>query len=105
MSKKQLIKGKNFEYRIVGLAKKLGFEARRIPLSGEAQEKLDIEIDGEKFECKYRANGFRQIYDWLEKCLEEKGRGLIISAYRKEPLIVIPLPEYLKLKGGDKPPQ
>lgn len=96
MSRQEKQRGKNFEYRVVNLAKGLGLPSRRIPLSGSAQEKLDVEIAGMRFECKYRGREFVQIYRWLEKAVEEGGKGLIISSYRKEPLVIVPAKEYFE---------
>jgi hypothetical protein len=39
-----------------------------------------------RFECKWRGDGFKEIYDWLEG-----NDGVVIRADRKPALMVIPL--------------
>jgi hypothetical protein len=81
------------ERMLVAAAQEAGFAAERVPLSGS--------VGGQRFtgdilfpllgrdlciESKVRANGFRQLYDWLQ------GRDvLVIRSDRKEPLVVVPL--------------
>jgi hypothetical protein len=39
-----------------------------------------------RIECKARADGFRELYSWLEAC-----DALIVKADRREPLVVVRL--------------
>ena len=41
---------------------------------------------------KCRANGFRELYKWLEGCW-----ALVVKADRKTPLVVLPMPEFIEL--------
>lgn len=81
------------------IAKKLG--AKRVPLSGASTIKGDLihPILGTG-EVKARANGFKQIYSWLE------GRDfLIIKSDFKEPLIILRAKDMLRLiKPGPESP-
>ena len=83
MGKSQRDKGNRFEREVVNKAIAAGKDAKRIPLSGASWLKGDVLIDNEVVECKKRANGFKQIYAWIED-----NRYLIIGADRKEPLII-----------------
>jgi Holliday junction resolvase len=81
------------ERMLVGIAQEHGFASERVPLSGS--------VGGQRFsgdivfpllgrdlcvESKVRANGFRQLYDWLQ------GRDvLVVRSDRREPLVVLPL--------------
>jgi hypothetical protein len=81
------------ERMLVGVAQEHGFASERVPLSGS--------VGGQRFsgdilfpllgrdlcvESKVRANGFRQLYDWLQ------GRDvLVVRSDRREPLVVLPL--------------
>jgi Holliday junction resolvase len=81
------------ERMLVGIAQDNGFAAEKVPLSGS--------VGGQRFagdvvfpllgrdlcvESKVRANGFRQLYDWLQ------GRDvLVVRADRREALVVLPL--------------
>src|SRR5215510_7596892 len=85
-------KGNRAERAIVKFLQDRGFAAERVPLSGAAGGSYvgDITVPllgvDRCVEVKARANGFRQLYDWLE------GRDLlIIRADRSDPLVVIPL--------------
>ena len=85
-------KGNRSERAIVKFLQDRGFAAERVPLSGSAGGSylgdltvpiLDVD---RVVEVKARANGFRQLYDWLI------GRDiLIVRADRSEPLVVLPL--------------
>jgi hypothetical protein len=85
-------KGNRAERAIVRFLQERGFAAERIPLSGSAGGKFrgDVSIPllsvDRVAEVKCRANGFRELYAWLD------ARDLlIVKADRREPLVVIPL--------------
>jgi hypothetical protein len=97
-------RGKSFEYRVIRYARALGLPARRIVLSGSADEKLDVEVAGHRFECKYRSRGFVELRGWLEKTLHQGGLGVIVGGGRKEPFVVLRLSDLLRLlcDGGER---
>ena len=98
MSKKEKVKGKNFEYRIVYRARKRGLNSYRIVLSGAGEEKGDIVIEDRKYECKYRSGGFKELCDWFEKAQEAGCKGLIFKVKgRKKCLIILDVDDYLNL--------
>lgn len=80
------------ELATVALLKEHHLEARKVPLSGGTWMKGDVLVDVHwqdaplKLECKIRANGFKQIYEWLEG-----NDALVIRADRQKALAVIPL--------------
>lgn len=85
-------KGNRTERSIVRFLQDRGFAAERVPLSGSAGGRYagDISVPvlnvDRCVEVKCRANGFRELYAWLE------GRDiLIVKADRREPLVVVPL--------------
>jgi Holliday junction resolvase len=85
-------KGNRAERAIVKYLQERGFAAERVPLSGSAGGSYlgDVTIPvlniDRVAEVKCRANGFRELYKWLE------ARDLlIVRADRKEPLVVLPL--------------
>jgi len=85
-------KGNRAERALVRLLQDQDFAAERIPLSGAAggsfASDLTVPVLGvdRVIEVKVRANGFRELYRWLE------GRDvLIVKADRREPLAVVPL--------------
>lgn len=87
MGKMQRTKGANFEREIVNKHKDWGIETHRVPLSGSTDfAKHDVIISGISAECKIRANGFKQIYEWLEYQTPDI---LICRADRKEPFYVL----------------
>jgi hypothetical protein len=85
-------KGNRAERAIVKFLQDHGFAAERVPLSGSAGGSYlgdltvpILEVD-RVVEVKARANGFRQLYDWLiDRDI------LIVRADRSEPLVVLPL--------------
>jgi Holliday junction resolvase len=85
-------KGNRAERAIVRFLQERGFAAERIPLSGSAGGSfigdLTVPVLGvdRVIEVKVRANGFRELYAWLEQ-----RDLLIVKADRKEPLIILPL--------------
>jgi hypothetical protein len=85
-------KGNRAERAIVKFLQARGFAAERVPLSGSAGGSYlgDITVPvlnvDRTVEVKCRADGFRELYKWLE------ARDLlIVRADRKEPLVVLPL--------------
>jgi len=85
-------KGNRVERAIVRALQDAGFGAERVPLSGSAGGSytgdLTVPVIGrdQRVEVKARANGFRELYAWLE------GRDmLVVKADRREPLVVLPL--------------
>lgn len=85
-------KGNRAERALVRFFHDHGFSAERVPLSGSAGGSylgdLTLPLLGldRVVEIKVRANGFRELYRWLE------GRDvLIVKADRREPLAVVPL--------------
>jgi len=89
--------GKRFEYRVVYMARKAGLPARRIVLSGSTGEKLDVEIAGKRFECKYRSQVPKQIFKWLEYAERNGGYGVIVGGGREHPIVVMRLEEVINL--------
>jgi len=85
-------KGDRSERAIVKFLQDQGFAAERVPLSGSAGGSYlgdltvpILEVD-RVVEVKARANGFRQLYDWLiDRDI------LIVRADRAEPLVILPL--------------
>jgi len=73
-----------------------GFGAERMPLSGALGSVAGVDMGGDvklwsvyndyKVECKWRANGFKQIYKWLEP---ENIDILSLKADHQKPLVVM----------------
>ena len=85
-------KGNRAERTLVRFLQDRGFAAERVPLSGSAGGSYlgDVSVPllgvDRVVEVKVRADGFRELYRWLE------GRDLlVIRADRLEPLVVLPL--------------
>jgi hypothetical protein len=85
-------KGNRAERAIVRFLQDRGFAAERIPLSGAAGGSYvgDVTVPvlnvDRVVEVKCRADGFRELYKWLE------ARDLlIVRADRREPLVVLSL--------------
>jgi hypothetical protein len=77
---------------IVNFLPERGFAAERVPLSGAAcgsylgNVTIPVLNVDRAAEVKCRANGFRELYRWLE------GRDfLIVRTDRSEPLVIIPM--------------
>ena len=92
-------KGARFERSIVKAAWTHNLEARRVPLSGalpdHPQDAVIRDRDGRnwRLEAKKRANGFKQIYDWLGNGAD----ALVIGADRQRALVVCDLGDFLEL--------
>lgn len=88
MGKKSRDKGYRLEHELVLKLKEMGFKAERIPLSGGAGGSFsgDLIINGKRAEVKGRAQGFKEIYKWLESV-----DYLLIRADRQEWLVVMRL--------------
>ncbi len=90
MGKASRDKGARGERLFVRLLQDAGIAAERIPLSGAAGGSFtgDITVPvlgiDRKFECKLRAEGFKEIYKWLHGNF-----GLFIKADRMAPLAVV----------------
>jgi len=86
-------KGYRFEHAVEALARAHGHDCRRVPLSGSAPHWAgDLLLDGQIFEAKTRARGFRTLHRWLN------GRfGLVLGADRQPALVVLRLEDYLTL--------
>jgi len=95
MAKKSRVKGQRNEQAIVALLREAGIQAERVPLSGAAGGSFvgDILVDGERFEAKIRASGFKQIYEWLGDHV-----GLFIRGDRRELLIVLRAADWIELR-------
>lgn len=109
MGKKALSRGKAFEYRVRDYFRRAGFKADRVPVSGVApvmKGDVVVEVGGRQMRCelKYRVDGFKEIYRWLEEAKRDGCGVLVIGAYRKKPLVVLEVEDYLemlkKVAGG-----
>jgi Holliday junction resolvase len=85
-------KGARVERAIVHALQAEGYAAARVPLSGAAGGRfvgdIVVPMQGRDLtaEVKARADGFRELYGWLD------GRDvLIVKADRQEPLVVVRL--------------
>ena len=97
MGKKSRDKVARNERKIVEIIQSHGVEAKRVPLSGAATGfKGDIQMGTWTIECKVRANGFKQIYDWLDGDSD----FLVIGRDRSPPLAVIDLRDLLDILAG-----
>jgi hypothetical protein len=93
MGKKSRRKGYRAENALTNKLKKAGLDAKRIPLSGATEfKKGDIVVEDRTGEVKVRANGFKQIYNWLAE-----NDFLAIRSDRKPFLIVLPIEDFIKL--------
>jgi Holliday junction resolvase len=86
-------KGNRAERAIVRLLQDAGFAAERVPLSGAAQGRFSGDISvpllgiDRRVEVKVRADGFREIYRWIDGA-----DLLILRADHRTPLVVARLP-------------
>jgi Holliday junction resolvase len=85
-------KGNRAERAVVRLLQRHGFAAERVPLSGSMRGRFggDVSVPvlgiDRRVEVKCRADGFREIYKWLDGA-----DLLIVRADRRELLVVVPL--------------
>ena len=92
MGKASRDKGGRTERAVVKLLQSFGSAAERVPLSGASGGRYcgDVSVpvlgDDKILEVKCRADGFKQIYEWLGD-----NYGLVIKADRSEPLICLRL--------------
>lgn len=98
MGNPQRQKGDRFERVVVDMFNSAGQPAQRVPLSGAAGGHFAGDIKTEwlgqpkTLECKKRADGFKEIYKWLDD-----HDGLVIAADRKQPIICLPLDNFLDI--------
>lgn len=98
MGKASRDKGLRFERSLVHACQEVGLGAERIPLSGAAggsfcgDVTIPIQGQDQKIECKSRANGFKQLYDWLPG-----NYALAVKQDRADTLIVLRLSDFLTL--------
>jgi len=96
-------KGDRDELNLVHAAKDYGLHARRVPLSGAAEGfKGDVIIKDNRdnswvAECKHRANGFKQIYGWMDDHVDI----LTIRADRQPRLVVMHEATFFELLRRD----
>jgi Holliday junction resolvase len=81
-------KGARVERAIVHALKAGGFAAERVPMSGAAGGRYSGPLMGRDLclEAKARADGFRELYGWLDQ-----RDVLIVKADRQEALVVVRL--------------
>ena len=85
MGRKSKDKGYRLEHELEEKLNELGFNAQRVPLSGQSGGLFsgDLIIDGKIAEVKGRADGFKTLYRWLE------GKDILfVRADRKEWLVI-----------------
>jgi Holliday junction resolvase len=101
MGKMQRDKGARYELSIVHKLNDLtegAAEAEKIPLSGacggsfKGDIRAKVQATAKLFECKKRAIGFKQLYEWIEPVY-----GLFVGADRKPTLVVLRLEDFAKL--------
>jgi Holliday junction resolvase len=99
-------KGARGERHLVNFLQENGFAAERVPLSGASGGRfkgdVSVPINGadRRLEVKCRADGFRELYGWLDN-----NYGLVVKADRKETLVVLRLRdaiEIAKIAEGQK---
>jgi len=96
-------KGNRMEREVVNRFLAAGISAERVPLSGAAggsyKGDLTVVVNNQDWlgECKARADGFRQQYDWLEG-----NRLLFLKADRRATLVCMTLEDFITIIGGRK---
>jgi hypothetical protein len=99
MAKAQRDKGWRTENNVRKKALHHGLEGSyRVPLSGGASIKGDVVVKGKGdwvLEIKCRANGFKQIYDWMGD-----NDALVIKADNKPELVVLDMGDFFDLLAG-----
>ncbi len=90
-------KGARNERKLVNMIQSHGIDAKRVPLSGAADGfKGDIIMGQWTIEAKLRADGFKQIYDWIDGDSDL----LVIGRDRSPPLAVLDLRDLLDILAG-----
>lgn len=99
-------KGAREERRIVNSLKDQSIAAERVPLSGamggiySGDVHFEVPALAEQewvFEAKLRANGFKQLYQWIDG-----NDGLFVRADNKETLVVLPFNAFCRLARGER---
>ena len=104
MGKPSRDKGQREERKIVHEFQEAGLAAERIPLSGAAGGSfggdVTIPIQGvdRLFEAKVRADGFKQLYDWLGSNF-----GLFVRSDRNPSLVVMRTADFIDLVKRSDP--
>lgn len=101
-------KGSRVERKIVNSLREAGIDASRVPLSGAAggyyAGDVDIRLGNRKIrgEVKARKNGsgFKTIAGWMEDA-----DLLFCVANNKEPLVVIPIKEFIEILKHTQDPE
>mgnify|MGYP000028144563 FL=1 len=94
-------KGNRMEREVVNRFLAAGISAERVPLSGAAggsyKGDLTVVVQNEDWqgECKARATGFRQTYDWIEG-----NKLLFLKADRMPTLVAMRLEDFIAIIGG-----
>lgn len=88
MSIKSRRKGARAELAIVRLLQEHGFAAEKVSRMYKPGPDLSVPLLGvdRRVEVKSRADGFRELYKWLQD-----RDFLVVRADRSEPLVIIPL--------------
>src|ERR1700730_75001 len=86
-------KGDRLERAVVKILQDAGFGCERVPLSGSVGGKFSGDVTTPllgadcTIECKSRANGFLNLYEWLDE-----GRDiLVLKSDRRDALVVLRL--------------
>lgn len=96
-------KGDRMEREVVNRFLAAGVSSERVPLSGAAGGSytgdLTVVVNNQDWlgECKARADGFRQQYDWLEG-----NRLLFLKADRRATLVCMTLEDFITIIRGRK---
>jgi hypothetical protein len=86
-------KGNRAERALVRLLQEAGLAAERVPLSGSAGGRFSGDVSlpllgiDRRVEVKCRADGFREIYKWIDSA-----DVLVVRADYRTPLVVVRLP-------------
>ena len=84
-------KGSRIELEVLHQLQDAGLMAEKLSYAWKQTHDLQVKLLG-RLEIKCRANGFKQLYTWLEPV-----DVLVVRADRSEPLAVLPLTTLLKL--------
>ena len=86
-------KGNRAERALVRLLQEAGLAAERVPLSGSAGGRFGSDVSvpllgiDRRIEVKCRADGFRELYKWIDSA-----DALVLRADNRTPLLVVRLP-------------